>query len=85
MEYELSLSRRSLLTGAAAAFALPVSAAEALPKVIVSKDPSCGCCTGWVEHLKASGFPVNVIETAQVNRVKVRLGVPQALASCPYG
>jgi len=34
-----------------------------LPKVVVSKDPSCGCCSGWVDHLKAAGFPVEVRET----------------------
>jgi hypothetical protein len=50
--------------------------------VAVTKDPGCGCCGGWVDHLKAAGFPVEVTETAEVNRVKARLGVPQALAAC---
>ena len=58
------------------------SARESLPKVMVTKDPSCGCCSGWVDHLKSAGFPVEVRETSEVNRVKVQLGVPQDLASC---
>ncbi|WP_246505424.1 DUF411 domain-containing protein [Microvirga antarctica] len=60
----------------------PAFGQAGLPKVVVSKDPSCGCCSGWVNHLKAAGFPVEIHETAEVNRVKVRLGVPDALASC---
>ena len=35
-----------------------------------------------MDHVRAAGFPVDVIESADVNRLKVRLGVPQALASC---
>ena len=60
-------------------------AAEGLPQVIVTEDPSCGCCSGWVEHLRQAGFPVEVIENSDINRVKVRLGVPQALAACHTG
>ncbi|MBM6595364.1 DUF411 domain-containing protein [Microvirga pudoricolor] len=65
-----------LATGHAFAQAAP------LPKVVVTKDPNCGCCGGWVDHMKAAGFPVEVITTPQVNRVKARLGVPDDLASC---
>jgi len=60
----------------------PALAEGVLPKLVVSKDPSCGCCGGWVDDMRAAGFPVEVITTAQVNRVKMRPGVPQDLASC---
>jgi hypothetical protein len=53
-----------------------------LPKVVVTKDPSCGCCSGWADHIRAAGFPVQIRKTPEVNRLKVALGVPQALASC---
>lgn len=73
----------TILGTAGAVVAMRPALAEAgLPKVVVSKDPSCGCCSGWVEHLKAAGFPVEVRETSEINRLKVRLGVPNALASC---
>jgi hypothetical protein len=79
------INRRSVVTGfCAAALAgrsLP-SWAQGSPKIVVTKDPTCGCCSGWVEHLRASGFTAEVIESSQMNRVKVRLGVPQDLASC---
>jgi hypothetical protein len=52
------------------------------PHITVTKDPNCGCCGGWVDHLKADGFAVEVVETAAVNRVKAKLGVPSELASC---
>ncbi|NJO34305.1 MAG: DUF411 domain-containing protein, partial [Rhodospirillales bacterium] len=52
------------------------------PKVVVSKDPSCGCCGAWADHLRRAGFPVEIVETTDVNAVKRRLGVPADLASC---
>lgn len=86
MSTAFACTRRSFVAGLAGiAFTAPLRAAESLPKVVVTKDPSCGCCAGWVDHLKQAGFPVEVIETAEINRVKIRLGVPQALAACHTG
>ena len=31
-----------------------------LPLVKVYKDPNCGCCGGWAEHMRAAGFPVEI-------------------------
>jgi hypothetical protein len=80
------LDRRRFLTALGTAGAVlamrPAFAQAGLPKVLVTKDPNCGCCGAWVDHLKAAGFPVEVVTTPQVNRVKVRLGVPDDLASC---
>lgn len=81
------LSRREFMTGAAQAAALaatlqPVMGAENLPKMIVTRDPNCGCCGSWVTHVKAAGFLVDVIEIPDVAPLKTRLGVPDALASC---
>ncbi|WP_262032407.1 DUF411 domain-containing protein [Microvirga sp. Mcv34] len=56
--------------------------AQTLPTVVVTKDPSCGCCSGWADHIRAAGFPVEIREASEVNRLKVKLGVPPALASC---
>jgi hypothetical protein len=78
--------RRRFLTALGTAGAVlamrPAFAQAGLPKVLVTKDPNCGCCGSWVDHLKAAGFPVEVITTPQMNRVKARLGVPDDLASC---
>lgn len=86
MKPNLTISRRALLVGFAAVPAALAAhsalAAETLPRMSVTKDPSCGCCGAWVDHIRKAGFPVEVIESPEVNRLKIRLGVPQALASC---
>lgn len=85
MKHAISrLSRRAVLQMAGfAGFygALPVAAAE-LPKVIVYKDPNCGCCQKWAEHVIAAGFPVDVIARNDMRAVKAKLGVPEDLGSC---
>ncbi|GGH15006.1 hypothetical protein GCM10007036_14690 [Alsobacter metallidurans] len=82
-----SMSRRTALAALAAAPLLGASQAlsQSLPRVSVTKDPSCGCCQGWVSHLRRSGFQVAVSESADMQSVKKRLGVPDELASCHTG
>ncbi|WP_374679069.1 DUF411 domain-containing protein [Bosea sp. 47.2.35] len=82
-----SPTRRALMLGTAQMAAglmlwRPATAAEALPKMTVTRDPNCGCCGAWVTHVKAAGFPVEVIEIDDVAPLKTKLGVPDALASC---
>ena len=52
------------------------------PTINVWKDPNCGCCTGWVQHLRRNGYTATVVETADMQAVKTRLSVPAELASC---
>jgi hypothetical protein len=78
-------TRRAFLAGTAitgAFAALGPARAQALPTITVTKDPLCGCCAAWTDHLRAAGFAVEVIESGEVNRLKIRLGVPGDLASC---
>ena len=44
-------------------FYFPVSAQSTT--VEVWKDPNCGCCQSWVDHLEANGFKVEVRKNAQ--------------------
>jgi hypothetical protein len=79
------ISRRMFLGGVAASLLFARLGGPALAqsrRMVVHKDPNCGCCGAWVDHLRANGFEVSVTETAQLNRIKARLGVPNALASC---
>jgi hypothetical protein len=48
----------------------------------VWKDPNCGCCGGWVDHLRRNGFTVSVIESADIDTIKTQRKVPPELASC---
>lgn len=87
MTIELSPSRRALMIGAVQAFAAfswpqRAPAAEALPRMTVTRDPNCGCCGSWIAHVKAAGFPADVVEMPELAPLKTRLGVPDALASC---
>ena len=85
MRSDTLITRRTVLAGVAVPIVLSSGSkgwAQDLPRMRVTKDPSCGCCSGWVEHIKAAGFPVEVIESTDLNRLKARLGVPRHLASC---
>jgi hypothetical protein len=83
MSNAFACTRRAFAAGlAGAVLASTLRASEGLPRVVVTKDPNCGCCSGWADHLKQAGFPVEIVETAEISRVKARLGVPRALASC---
>lgn len=78
-------SRRAfvgLMTAGTAMLAAGRACADPRPAITVWKDPNCGCCTGWVEHLRRNGFTATVTETANVQAIKVERGVPAELASC---
>lgn len=79
-----AMSRRSVLAGTAAILLAPhfAIASVPLPGVTVHKDPNCGCCGGWADHLKAAGFPVNILNSTDLAAVRRRLGVPDDLAGC---
>ncbi len=51
-------------------------------EVTVYKNPSCLCCTKWVEHLRANGFDVRAVDASDLAQIKGRYGVPSELASC---
>jgi hypothetical protein len=78
------LTRRSALLLATGATVCATTGSRAAEEQIVTvhKDPSCGCCSGWVRHLRQAGFIVKTIETADLDPVKTRLGVPNDLAAC---
>ncbi|MEQ1695967.1 MAG: DUF411 domain-containing protein [Hyphomicrobiaceae bacterium] len=85
MNMHLSLYSRRAMLGLIATTAVASAKlvwAEPLPAIKVWKDPSCGCCSGWVAHLRKNGFTVTVVETADMQAVKARLGVAAELASC---
>jgi hypothetical protein len=79
----MNLSRRNLIALLAAMpWSISSATAAALPDVTVHRDPSCGCCGAWAEHLRRAGFPVRIAETSNLNSIKQRLGVPADLMSC---
>ena len=78
----MSLDRRRVLAAfASAPFAGPVQA-RSRPTMLVHKDPGCGCCEEWVEHVRGAGFTLAVMETDDLRAIKARRRVPPTLASC---
>ena len=91
-------SALSLIAGAALAAAGPARAtgpasgasrvpasgpaSAAAPQVTVFRNPSCGCCTAWVEHLRAHGFAVTVDEVPDTGLPRRLAGIPDRLGSC---
>jgi hypothetical protein len=70
------------LGGATAAAAIRPAPAAPLPKVVVYKSASCGCCSKWVDYIKAAGFPVEVHDVDDIGEIAAASGVPSALGSC---
>ncbi len=57
-------------------------ATAATPHVLVYKTPSCGCCSGWVEHMRAAGFPVTAKDVPNTTPARQQLGMPDEFAAC---
>lgn len=62
--------------------AAPPSWAQVPKAITVWRDPNCGCCGAWVEHLRRNGFAATVIVTPDVQSIKTQRHVPADLASC---
>lgn len=58
---------------------------EASTVMVVYKDPNCGCCAKWIDHIVAAGIEVEVRDTRDMNTVKLQNGVGRNLTSCHTG
>jgi hypothetical protein len=84
------MSRRAMLASLMKASAIGCGIVAALPalahadaaSITVYKDPSCGCCTKWVEHLQAAGLKPGIHDRSDMDALKDGLGVPASLRSC---
>lgn len=59
----------------------PATRSPAVP-VFALRNPGCGCCEGWADHLRENGFEVALHDTDDLQAVKQRLGVPEDLHGC---
>jgi hypothetical protein len=78
----LRLATLGVLASLVSAFAPALVRVSAAPVVTVFKDPNCGCCKSWVEHLRKHGFEVIARDTSDVASVKRTGRVPERLHSC---
>lgn len=75
---------KHVLTRAISVGALSLLASQLIAApldVTLHKDPNCGCCVEYAHYLEGNGYNVTMIDHANINQVKQRLGTDQA-ASC---
>ncbi len=72
-----------LVGGAAIAFAQPKPVSSRIAAT-VWKTPTCGCCSLWVDHLRANGFQVEAkdVSADRVRAVSKAAGLPENGTSC---
>lgn len=56
--------------------------AGSFPEVVAFRNPGCGCCELWVEHLKQAGFRVSMSDDPDLPARRRTLGMPETLAGC---
>ncbi len=82
-------TRRAMIASAASftATAPTVGLTRAALSIHVMKDPTCGCCTAWIEILKEDGFAVTTERSfgTLLIRHKLESGIPQNMTSCHTG
>jgi hypothetical protein len=79
------LCRRKFGFGVAALVASSQAAIAQTLRIEVWRDPSCGCCSGWVDHLRGEGFVVEDRVVPSVAPFRRMLGTPADLLSCHAG
>lgn len=46
------------------------------------KNPNCGCCVKWQQHLADGGYTATVRQPGNLNEIKLKLGVEPQHQSC---
>ena len=77
----MTIHRRAMLAGLGALSASP-ALAQANRLLEVWRDPKCGCCSGWVLHMREAGFTVRDTVLPELGPVRQMLGTPADLLSC---
>ena len=50
--------------------------------VLMHKNPGCGCCDLWADHMRSHGFTVESIEDPRILSFKAERNIPGPLMSC---
>lgn len=82
-----TLNRRLLLSAVVFAGLTGTACAQTRParNLTVFKTPTCACCDAWIAHMREAGFNATVTIVADLQPVRSRRGLPDALASCHTG
>jgi hypothetical protein len=62
---------------------IPIVHAETTTNtMLVHKSPTCGCCNGWVNHIKGAGFNTLVNNAKDLSAIKTRLKIAPKNQAC---
>lgn len=78
----LALLLAAVPLSAASPWEMPQREHQGAREITVYRSPACGCCKGWIDHLRAHGFEVTDVLRDDVGQTKAQLGLPGELASC---
>lgn len=83
----ISMSRRLVLASIATVATTGAACAQTPPPrdLTVYKTSTCPCCDGWVAHMREAGFTTTVTVLDDLQPIRQRAGLPDALASCHTG
>ena len=81
------LSKGQWLLGTVIATVTAVGALSMVPDseavdMVVYKDPNCGCCGKWIDHMENAGYDVAVRNRRDMKPIKAEQGVPKGMRSC---
>jgi hypothetical protein len=48
----------------------------------VYKTPTCGCCSGWIEHVEQAGITTKTHHPEDLNEIKESFGISPHIQSC---
>lgn len=66
-----------------AIFSLSSCAEESVPKdFVVYKNPQCGCCDKWVDHVQNAGYSVEIRQVSDMSDIKEQYGIDESMQSC---
>ncbi|APG94548.1 DUF411 domain-containing protein [Sinorhizobium americanum] len=82
----MTIRRREFLAGTLAGaflFLLRSPIALASPgRMVIYKDPLCGCCESWTAAMRAAGLVVEVHNESDMTAIKRRFAVPPDMEAC---
>ena len=85
----MDINRRDVLLAGLCAplHAVPAVAARDTAEafqITVYQEPTCGCCTAWVKHMREAGFAATTMDVDRqyLQTLKAMVRVPPALSGC---
>lgn len=72
------------ILGLIASLLAPSLSAQSIEDVTLNvyKEPTCGCCVGWIDHMDANGYSSTVHHPQNISIVKAELGLKPEWVSC---